>query len=74
VPELVGLSTADAREAVDEAGFAGVEETGDERGVFEFYDQCEVIGQQPEAGATRPLADTVAVTYSYSGDASDCEG
>ena len=74
VPDLVGLSTADARQAVDEAGFAGVDETGDERGVFEFYDQCEVIGQQPEAGATRPLADTVEVTYSYSGDAGECEG
>jgi beta-lactam-binding protein with PASTA domain len=73
VPDLVGLSTADARTAADEAGFADVEATGDERGVFEFYDQCEVIEQRPEAGATHPLSDAVEVTYSYSGDASECE-
>lgn len=75
VPSLVGLSTADARRAVDDAGFADVAHTGEEQGVFDFsHEQCEVIGQEPEAGATRPLSETVAVTFSYRGDPGECEG
>jgi hypothetical protein len=73
VPNLVGLLTADARKAVDEAGFADLEQTGEQRGVFDFsYDDCEVIEQSPEAGTTRPLAETVKVTFSYASDASEC--
>ncbi|MCC3764910.1 Hsp70 family protein [Glycomyces sp. TRM65418] len=74
VPDLIGLSTADARRAVEEAGFADVEETGKWRSALDFtYDDCEVIEQDPAAGTTRPLSETVAVTFSYNGDASECE-
>lgn len=74
VPDLVGLSTADARRAVDEAGFADYEQAGESRSIFDFtYEDCEVIAQEPEAGATRPLAETVEVTFSYSGEASECD-
>ncbi|HEX2145105.1 MAG TPA: PASTA domain-containing protein, partial [Glycomyces sp.] len=73
VPNLVGLSTADARKAVDGAGFDGFDQNGRERGFFELYDDCEVIEQDPAPGSTRPLSATVAVTFSYSGDESECD-
>jgi len=72
VPDVIGLSTAEARSAVDDAGFAGVDQSGKQRGVFEFYDDCEVIEQQPEAGTVLPLSEKVDVTFSYGTDDSEC--
>ncbi len=74
VPDVVGMSTGEAHQAVDGAGFAAVDQTGEERGVFDFsYEDCEIIDQSPEAGATRALSETVSVTFSYTGDASECD-
>ncbi|MFC3491352.1 Hsp70 family protein [Glycomyces rhizosphaerae] len=74
VPNLVGLSTADAHQAVEEAGFAGVEQTGEQRDLFDWsYEDCEIIEQSPRSGAKRALSETVQVTFSYSGEPSDCD-
>ncbi|WP_205324873.1 Hsp70 family protein [Glycomyces sp. YM15] len=74
VPNLVGLSTVDAHQAVEDAGFAGMEQSGEERGVFDWsHEDCEVIEQSPPAGSTRALSESVSVTFSYSGDASQCD-
>lgn len=74
VPNVVGLSTADAHQAVDEAGFAGVEQSGEQRGLFDFsYEDCEIIEQSPAPGSTQALSEPVEVTFSYSGDESDCD-
>lgn len=74
VPNLVGMSTAQAHQAVEDAGFAGVDQTGEQRGVFDWsYEDCEIIDQSPEPGSTRALSESVSVTFSYSGEASDCD-
>ncbi|THV28589.1 Hsp70 family protein [Glycomyces paridis] len=74
VPELVGLSTAEAHEAVADAGFSGVEQSGEWRSVFDLsHDDCEVIEQDPAPGEVVALAETVAVTFSYSGGEDECE-
>jgi len=74
VPNVVGMSTAEAHQAVEDAGFAGVDQTGEERGVFDWsHEDCEVIGQSPEAGSVQALSESVSVTFSYSGDASACD-
>lgn len=74
VPNLVGLSTAEAHQAVEDAGFAGVEQSGEERGVFDWsHEDCEVIEQSPEPGSVQALSEQVEVTFSYAGDASDCD-
>jgi hypothetical protein len=74
VPDVMGLSTAEAAQAVEQAGFAGVEQSGEERGVFDWsHEDCEVIGQSPEPGTTQALSEEVAVTFSYTGEASECD-
>lgn len=74
VPSVVGLSTAEAHQAVEDAGFAGVAQSGEERGVFDWsYADCEVIEQSPEAGSVQVLSEEVAVTFSYTGEESECD-
>ncbi|MDA1360838.1 Hsp70 family protein [Glycomyces luteolus] len=74
VPNLVGLSTADALRAVEEAGFEGMEQSGEARAVFDWsHEDCEVIEQSPVAGSTRALSETISVTFSYSGEESECD-
>ena len=74
VPNVVGMSTAEAHQAVEDAGFAGVDQSGEERGVFDWsYEDCEIIRQSPEAGSTRALSERVSVTFSFSGEASECD-
>jgi hypothetical protein len=74
VPDLVGLSTAEAHQAVADAGFEGVEQSGEQRGVFDWsYADCEVIEQSPAPGSTRELSESVSVTFSYSGEESECD-
>jgi hypothetical protein len=74
VPNVVGMSTAEAHQAVEDAGFAGVDQSGEERGVFDWsHEDCEVIGQSPEAGSVQALSESVSVTFSYSGEASECD-
>ncbi|MFG3339820.1 Hsp70 family protein [Glycomyces sp. NPDC048151] len=74
VPNLVGMSTADAHQAVEAAGFAGVDQSGEERGVFDWtYADCEIIRQSPEPGSTQALSESVSVTFSYTGEESECD-
>jgi hypothetical protein len=74
VPNVVGMSTTEAHQAVDSAGFAAMDQTGKERGVFDFsHEDCEIIDQAPEPGTVRALSETVSVTFSYAGDASECD-
>ncbi|GAA2123335.1 Hsp70 family protein [Glycomyces algeriensis] len=74
VPDVMGMSTAEAVQAVEAAGFAGVDQSGEERGVFDWsHEDCEIIGQSPEPGSTRALSEQVAVTFSYTGEASECD-
>ncbi|SDD34712.1 Hsp70 family protein [Glycomyces harbinensis] len=74
VPDMVGMSTAEAQEAVGDAGFAAAEQTGEWRSVLDFsHEDCEVIDQDPAAGEVVPLSSAVAVTFSYSGSESECD-
>jgi beta-lactam-binding protein with PASTA domain len=51
-----------------------VDQSGEERGVFDWsHEDCEVIGQSPEAGSVQALSESVSVTFSYSGEASECD-
>nr|BFF24851.1 hypothetical protein GCM10025732_28160 [Glycomyces mayteni] len=68
VPEVTGLTANEAEAALNGAGFAEVARTGDQEGLFgPYYDDCEVIAQDPAAGEERAFADTITITYSYSG-------
>lgn len=74
VPDVVGMSTAEAREAAGEAGFTEVTQVGEERGFWDWsHADCEVIGQEPPAGEVLPLSEAVTVTFSYGGDEGDCD-
>lgn len=74
VPDVVGMSTAEAREAAGEAGFTEVSQVGEERSIWDWsHEDCEVIGQAPAAGEVLPLSEPVTVTFSYSGDEGACD-
>jgi hypothetical protein len=74
VPDVVGMSTAEAREAVGGAGFTEVVQSGEERSIWDWsHEDCEVIGQAPAAGEVLPLSEPVTVTFSYSGEESECD-
>ncbi|WP_112136741.1 Hsp70 family protein [Glycomyces dulcitolivorans] len=75
VPDVAGMTANDAEAALNGAGFTDVSRTGEQEGLFgPWYDDCEVIGQDPAAGEERPLADPVTITYSYAGtDPSVCD-
>ncbi|WP_335988692.1 Hsp70 family protein [Glycomyces sp. MUSA5-2] len=68
VPEVTGLTANEAESALNGAGFGEVAREGEQEGLFgPYYDDCEVIGQDPAAGEERAFADTITITYSYSG-------
>ncbi|RRS01591.1 Hsp70 family protein [Glycomyces terrestris] len=75
VPDVAGMTAADAVQALGGAGFAEVAREGEQEGLFgPYYDDCEVIGQSPAAGQEADFDDTVTITYSYSGsDPSVCD-
>ncbi|WP_030162423.1 Hsp70 family protein [Glycomyces sp. NRRL B-16210] len=74
VPDVVGLSTAEAVAAMDEAGFAEVDLEGQRRAFLDFsHDDCEVIEQSPAPGTNLQFASAVTVTFSHSGDEEGCE-
>ncbi|WP_460539950.1 Hsp70 family protein [Glycomyces halotolerans] len=75
MPEVTGLSTAEAREALAEAGFSNVAMEGEPRGLFDWtHSDCEVIEQEPAAGARGAPDDHVLITFVYTGgDTDECE-
>lgn len=74
VPDVVGLSTAEAVAAMDEAGFAEVDLEGRRRGFLDFsHDDCEVVEQDPAPGTNLNFTAAVTVTFSHSGDEEGCE-
>lgn len=74
VPDVVGLSAAEAGDELSAAGFTEVEYVVEERSFFDFsHDDCEVVGQDPGAGAVGSFEETVTVTYSHTrSDGSGC--
>ncbi|WP_100446804.1 Hsp70 family protein [Glycomyces xiaoerkulensis] len=74
VPDVVGGSAGQARDDLDEAGFTEVEFEGRWSSIFDFSRaDCEVIEQDPAAGAEHGFSDRVTVTFAYHGsDSSDC--
>ena len=68
VPDVVTLSSQDAKETLADVGFSNVEFEGEERGLLDpWYDDCEVIAQDPPSGTRHTLDTEVTLTYSYSG-------
>ncbi|GAB4000012.1 hypothetical protein GCM10029992_30600 [Glycomyces albus] len=74
VPDLIGMSAAEAGEELAAAGFTEVQYAVQERSIFDFsHDDCEVVGQDPGPGSEEPLEQTVSVTYSHTrSDGSGC--
>lgn len=74
VPDLIGLSAAEAGEELSAAGFAEVEYAVEERSIFDFsHENCEVVGQDPGPGSEEPFGETITVTFSHTdSDGSGC--
>ncbi|MQM25905.1 Hsp70 family protein [Glycomyces albidus] len=75
VPEVTGMTANAAEDALNGAGFTEVAREGEQEGLFgPWYDDCEVIEQEPAAGEQHALGDPITITYSYSGsDPSVCD-
>ncbi|GAA1672908.1 hypothetical protein GCM10009830_18920 [Glycomyces endophyticus] len=68
VPEVTGMTANDAQAALGGAGYTNIAREGEQEGLFgPYYDDCEVIAQDPASGEERPLGSKITITYSYSG-------
>ncbi|GAA2276492.1 hypothetical protein GCM10009853_033290 [Glycomyces scopariae] len=68
VPAVTGMTANEAEDALAGAGFTEVVREGDQEGLFgPYYDDCEVIAQDPEPRDGLPLGARITITYSYSG-------
>ncbi|GAB3652407.1 Hsp70 family protein [Glycomyces tarimensis] len=74
VPQVTEMPVGEAEQALNDAGFTNVELEGEREGLFgPWYDQCEVIEQDPADGQQHDFTEPVTLTYSYSGDSAECE-
>ncbi|MCH7229736.1 Hsp70 family protein [Glycomyces sp. L485] len=75
VPEVTGVSSQEARRTLADAGFTDVEFQGEQEPLFgPWYDECEVIDQDPAAGQQHAFDEKVTITYSYGdSDPEACE-
>ncbi|MEU6859631.1 Hsp70 family protein [Glycomyces sp. NPDC046736] len=75
VPAVTGMTAPEAKQTLSAAGYTQVALEGEREGIFgPWYDDCEVIEQNPPAEEERPFSDEVTITYSYSGsDQEACE-